>query len=311
MNPSARTSLEQQHEVFTRRTAIAAGLTPDQIRWALSSRRWTALRRGHYVTTEHLLVLAHDVRAMHTLQARAALMHLGCAVVISHRSAAVLHGIVLHRPPAVVTVTTGRHERRTVLGVDVRTTRSPDLQSELIEGLPVTCAARTVIDVARTEPLADALVVMDAAVGSGLATREELESLLDEHSRWPGITAAREALRRCDPATGDPVRSWCRGHLIEQGLPAPECDVEVSASGVPLGRYGFVWPERRTLAAIDPVVGSPQEQLDEVRRRRRLDDRVRGLGYEVVSFAIDEIEEQPQLVAHRIRSAFGRAAHAA
>jgi len=308
----ARRTLETTQQVFTRRQALDAGLSPDEVRWALTSKRWTVLRRGHYTVTSRLTDhIDDDPAAIHRLFIRAALMHLDCDAVVSHASAALLHGLPVGRAVVAVTVTTDRTQRRTAVGVDVRTTRTTDLHREVVDGIAVTNAARTVIDIARTDPLAEALVVIDAALNQGLVTRDELNTLADDLYRWPGMTAARTALSHADHRCTDPFHSRCRGLLIEQGIPTPESDVVVSVGGASLGTYAFVWPSRRTLAALDPVGGSAQDQLDALRHRRELDDRVRSHGYEVVSFALDEITARPDRVSLRIRSAFDRAAHAA
>src|SRR3712207_2490597 len=98
--------------------------------------------------------------------------------VVSHRSAAVLHGLplwgvrldrvhVTRRPPASSEV--GRFLRAHVA-------RLADDEVTTVDGLPVTDPVRTALDLARSLPLEPAVVVLDAALHLQQVSRPGLES---------------------------------------------------------------------------------------------------------------------------------------
>jgi hypothetical protein len=58
-------------------------------------------------------------------------------------------------------------------------------------GVLVTSVARTVVDLARSVPFEEAVVVADAALAGGLVDRAELEQAVRRAQRWPGVPAAR------------------------------------------------------------------------------------------------------------------------
>jgi hypothetical protein len=96
------------------------------------------------------------------------------AAVTDRRIAAVLWGLeVAHQPGVHVTVARDRSPA-SLPGVDVH--RADLAETEICGGLRVTTVLRTVLDCARTLPLADAVVVADSALRSGLVTVDELDS---------------------------------------------------------------------------------------------------------------------------------------
>ncbi len=90
-----------------RREALAAGRSDDELGRLTRRREWQRLRRGAYVDG----ALPTDVLARHLMLVRATVPGLRRPAVVSHQSAAVLHGLplwgvplarvhVTRRPPA-------------------------------------------------------------------------------------------------------------------------------------------------------------------------------------------------------------------
>lgn len=76
-------------EIYQRRALRLEGFGNDEVRRLLRAGRLTAVRRGCYV----LGTPPDGAEVRHMLQVRAELAHLATGAVVSHPSAAVLHGL--------------------------------------------------------------------------------------------------------------------------------------------------------------------------------------------------------------------------
>ena len=181
--------------------------------------------------------------------------------VMSHSSAAILHGLWLHRLPTVVhviqrTKPNGRGAR------DIHR-HSTELDAEHVTtagGIRVTTIERTIVDCARTMHPRDALVVADAGMralirpdrrtkGEYAERIEQLRTrLVAMVGRGPGHgrRRARAVVRAADPYAESPRESELRWIAVSHGLPAPVAQLPVHTRGgvfyVDLG-----WQWRRKL----------------------------------------------------------------
>jgi hypothetical protein len=116
--------------------------------------------------------------------------------VAGYISAAVIHDLLLFQPEfQAVHLLRDTHSPGPRGRVHVHPLDAPVV---LVDGLPVTDVATTLIDCARTQPRDTAVVMFDDALHRGLVTREELEnSLRHRHTAW-GISRARTALDLAD-----------------------------------------------------------------------------------------------------------------
>jgi len=150
-----------------------------------------SVRRGAYVrdrpsertrAEEHRELILATVPQLHD------------GAVISHASAAVLHGLPTW-PNAMdrVHVTRNRSSggnRRSV--VQVHTAPLVHDHVTAIDGLSVTSLARTVLDLCPTVPIEQAVAAGDRALAYGLV-RAILDDQLANMARWPGTRQARRA----------------------------------------------------------------------------------------------------------------------
>ncbi|GAB08760.1 hypothetical protein GOARA_019_00420 [Gordonia araii NBRC 100433] len=142
-------------------------------------------------------------------------------VVVSHTSAAVLHGLPMLKPDLrAVHLTVPTASAR----VDAEFRRiHVDLLSpaEVVEreGFCTTSLERTAVDVALTSPMgfAGALAVFDAALRRGAKPRLLAELLRRRRRAVPVVMAWRHASPNAD-GVGE---SWCRAQLVAAGLPRP------------------------------------------------------------------------------------------
>ncbi|HTC69926.1 MAG TPA: DUF559 domain-containing protein, partial [Acidothermaceae bacterium] len=95
-------------------------------------------------------------------------------------------------------------------------------------GLRVTSGARTIADLASLIPKQELVVIGDDMLRRGLTTPEELLAMLEiSHVGKRGLVAARWAVPRMDGRSGSPQESRTRLRFEDEGLPRPECNVEV------------------------------------------------------------------------------------
>jgi very-short-patch-repair endonuclease len=162
--------------------------------------------------------------------------------VLSHFTAGWLHGF--WREPLVIDVIAGRRRDRPGLRAHLGKLRDADITR--VHGLPVTSAARTVVDIASQVELDRIGDLVDAALMSGAATRDEI--LRAARRRTRGVAEIRKALHV--PEDVEAARSRAERKLMrairEAGLPVPE-------SNHPVAGYQFdlVWPEWRLIVEYD------------------------------------------------------------
>lgn len=90
MNLILKAIASEQAGVITRSQALAAGYNDDEIARRLRSRRWKSVRRGAYVERENDAMSGVD---LHRALVYAVVMRLDAPAVVSHISAAVMHGL--------------------------------------------------------------------------------------------------------------------------------------------------------------------------------------------------------------------------
>jgi hypothetical protein len=292
MHPRLQRAAERRLGVFTAEEARRAGYRRDQIRTALRSRQWTALRRGIYIQTERLAQTATDPRARHLVDCVAVLAALDDGPVISHESAARTHGLVLPRTVDDTVRLTDPMQWRTGRGYRIARASLPPSDVVRTPSFPVTAIPRTLVDCAREWPLVDAVVAIDAAIFGRLVTRPDLRSAVLAASHWEGIGNAGQALHLSDGRAESPLETRTRLALVAGGLPTPELQVEIHGARGLLGRVD-AWYEEAAIAVecdgrvkyADPRGGrSPADVAWDEKRR---EDTMRELGVRFVRF-VDE-----------------------
>jgi hypothetical protein len=267
-----------------------------------------AIRRGAYVADA-----SEDPAAQHALLVRAALAELSPDAVVSHASAAVIHGLrVWGIPLDRVTVTRARRRSGARQGSRVHVHCAPLEPDEivLVEGVPVTSVPRTVVDVARTVGFEQAVVVADAALEAGLVDEAVLAAAVARWPRWPGLPAARRAIAFAAGGSGSVGESRSRVAIAKAGLPAPLLQWEVRRSdGAFVGRVDFGWPRQRTVGEFDGRVKygklllPGQDPADVVYQEKLREDALRAEDLAVVRWTWSDLTHFAP-VAARLRERF-------
>ena len=150
----------------------------------------------------------------------------GGQAVIAGQAAAHLHGarwIDADIPIEVITA-----GRRRWPGVIARRERIGADEIVTIDGIAVTSAARTALDLARYLHRDDAVARLDAlAAATGIRDTDAI-SLQDRYKGARGIRTAKTALALMDAGAQSPRETWLRLLVIDDGFTRPRTQVRVS-----------------------------------------------------------------------------------
>jgi len=289
----------------------AAGLSARRLRSLVSSGQLVKIRHGAYATSDVLADAETDPGLRHALDIAAVRAARARRGVASHDSAAQLYGLsLLKKPPdGTVTMTVPPATRTgtcTSPGVITHTANLPDAHVTRLYGMPVTTAARTVIDIARTSTFMEGVVVADSALQERHASKTELRRVLARCERWPGVGQARKVVDFADGRAESVLESCARVTFRDQGLPPPELQVHITGRDWRfIARVDFFWRQYGVIAEADGLLKyeSGGKAIAELKR----DQLLREAGYEVIHFTWQELFGDPALVAARIRTAFDRA----
>lgn len=191
-------------------------------------------------------------------------------------------------------VAVGRNRSRAdQAGVCVhRTTHAPD-DVTTRDGLRITTPLRTVLDLARSLPLSEAVAAADSALRRGLLTIAELKAGLRRMPNGPGRSRVARVLAMVDPASGSVLESLCRVLFALRGLPAPVTQHWVRATGWS-GRVDFAWPERRLVVETDGFAFHSDRTTFRLDRRR--DNALQREGWRVVRVTYEDVLRAPDYV---------------
>jgi hypothetical protein len=242
-----------------------------------------------------------DYVARHLVAVLAAVAASSSEAVVSHVSAAVVHGLpVWGIPLGMVHLTRdrrggGRSRAGRVLHAG---SIEPD-EVIAVDGVPVTTVARTVVDLARTLDFEKAVAVGDTALHLRKTTEAELAEQLARAAGRPGCPAARHIIAFLDGRSESVGESRSRVHLRASGLPMPQVQAKIrTASGSPLGRVDFLWPDVGLVGEFDGMAKYREKELrgdrtiDEVvMAEKSREDALRAQGLLVVRWTWPDLDQ--------------------
>lgn len=215
------------------------------------------LREGAVRRVLHGVYVRADLPDTQELRAACAARALPPHCIVSDRSAAWLHGVDcfdladLAHPPVLEVVSLRGHERtrragvlggeRDLLGIDVCE----------VAGVRVTTPLRTACDLACLRGRHRALAVLDA-----LRRRYELEiadftRMLPRYAGRRGVKQLRELIPLSDPRSESSGESWTRMTIHDEGLEAPEPQVEVYLDDFGQVRLDLAYRHRKVCVEYD------------------------------------------------------------
>jgi hypothetical protein len=281
-------------EVVERAELLASGYSEVELRLLRRTGELSPVRPGAYIRVGPG---GEDPDSGSPARHRAALFaaarRLAPDAVISHASAAMLHGLPLwsppgHQPTDRIQITRDRRSgaRRSPY-VDVHSAALPEEEVVCVEGFMVTSVARTVADLARSLPFEQALVPADAALHHHRTTRADLELAIERGAHRPGNTAARRLVAFADAGAESPGESRSRLAIHRAGLPAPSLQHELRVGGRSW-RVDFWWERAGLVGEFDGrtkygrtlVPGADPGEVVFAEKRR--EDALRAAGFSVV-----------------------------
>jgi predicted transcriptional regulator of viral defense system len=297
-------------DLLRRSAALADGMTDDELARLVRRGELFRLVRGTYASGG----LPTDDDERHAAVVMATVAGLRLPGAVSHLSAAVLHGLptwnvrfdrvhLTRRPPA-----SGSGTRR----IHLHVARLADDEVTVLNGLEVTDLTRTAVDVARTLPFEQAVVIVDAALATLRTTQEQLTDCLARMGAVPGVRRAARVVAFADGRSESVGESRSRVVLKRLGLPAPDLQVKLRrADGSEVARCDFGWREHRTIAEFDGrikygrLLRPGSEPGDAVFEEKLREDDIRDHGLKVARWIWRELDT-PLVIADRLRRAFAR-----
>jgi hypothetical protein len=167
----------------------------------------------------------------------------------------------------------------------------------VIDGLPATRLARTLVDCAADLPRLEAVAAADQFLRAGIDSASLAAALETLHGER--LRRANATLLAADPRSESPMESWARCLIGDAGLPAPVPQLRVRT---PNGRSKFIdlgWEQWRVGVEYDGMgvhLGMEAETGD--RRRHQV---LRSLGWEVLVLTASDVMERPRPWLVRLR----------
>jgi hypothetical protein len=254
----------------------------------------------HRLTRGRLHLVMHGVYAVGwprlTPKRRwmAAVLACGDGAVLSHRSAAALWGIGTEAPGRVdLSVRRSTRVRRTGLRVRRRPTLRPEDVTEL-DGIPVTSAARTLVDLASELPPRRIERAVNEADKRDLIDPDELRVALFRYAGEPGVRRLRELLDKHTFRLSDSdLEIFFRPIAAAAGLPSP-----LSKQIVNGWEVDFYWPGLGLVVETD---GLRYHRTASTQTRDARRDRAHTLaGMTPVRFTHYEIRHEPRRVREEL-----------
>jgi hypothetical protein len=250
MTPDARLAehAAAHHGVFRGAHARLAGLSRRQIVDRNSDGRWIELYRDVY--------RINGAPATWRGALLAACWAGGFRAVASRRSAAALHSL----PGGIrdlVEITCPRWRRARHRGLVVHESKALEpIDITVVDGLPVTTAARTLFDLGAAYRIGFVELAVDNALRRGLVSVATLDATVRRLSRpgRPGSVILRR-LVAARTSTGALTESEMETRLLQAiraaGLPEPVAQFEVWSGSMFVARVDFAYPDARIAIEYD------------------------------------------------------------
>jgi predicted transcriptional regulator of viral defense system len=284
----------RQHGVVTLEQLRTLGMSANTVRGRVASRRLHRVHSGVF-TVGHPPI---------TPAARwlAAVLACGPGAVLSHRSAAALHRI-RYSAASQIDVTSPRRTGRARDGIRVhRGDQLHPADTTLVDGIPCTTVARTLLDLAGLLPAEATEYAIHQVQARRLFDRAEMLDVLERSPTRAGSALIRRIIGAQTKADlkvrSGPERRFlaiCRG----AGLPLPRVNFWVALPDGGGYEVDFAWPDRRLVVETDSRTFHDTYRAFENDPRR---DRLLMLaGWRVVRFTDRDVTERPATVAAELR----------
>lgn len=170
----------------------------------------------------------------------------------------------------------------------------------LIDGIQVTSAARTFLDLAARLPVHHLVAVGDSVLRDHAVSPAELRVILNHRIRYPGKVRARQTIPLLSPLAESPQESRTRALLHLAGLPKPQPQLIVrSPGGTIVARVDLGYEDRRLAIEYD---GDHHRSVERYRRDAARRTTLRELGWYVIEVTAPDLN-RPYPVVAKVRTA--------
>ncbi|HEX6420340.1 MAG TPA: type IV toxin-antitoxin system AbiEi family antitoxin domain-containing protein [Acidimicrobiales bacterium] len=279
----------RQAGAFSRAQALAIGFTDPSIGRRLRSGVWVRAHPGVYQPA--------GVPPMWVGEVWAAFLAVGPMATVTHETSLRVHGSDHVRPrPVILTVPHGGHPR--VRGAFVH--QIDDLRPAhvtTVDGLPVSTAARAVVEVAATLGSRQLGRVLDDLVFDKRTQYPEVAVRLAEVARpgKPGVAKLAAVLdERSDEAVppGSELERAMFAALVGGGLPAPQPQVALPGVGPLQGLVDAAYPEAKLILEADGRRW--HTRVRDLARDHARDCQAARAGWQTLRFAYEHINYDPE-----------------
>lgn len=263
-----------------------------QLRFARDSRNRRALakdaatdlarrvRHGVYVATADVAEMSTEDKHVVAIRALAAVSDR--PLVLSHWSAAVLHGLdVLDGHLGTVHATFAERGDRGLQNVSSHLFALREEEVVEVRGLLVTGVGRTVVDIAGAGTFEEGVVVADAALRAGIP-REVLELAVDLAGPRRAERQIAKAVEFADGDSGSAGESLSRVTMHRMGL-HPELQHRLSDHRGYIGKSDFFFPEADAVGEFDGRIKfvdpryAPEGAAQKLWEEKQREDRMRAV----------------------------------
>lgn len=284
----------RQHGVVARYQLLELGVLSDAIRRRVQAKRLVPIHPG-------VFAVGHSKLTRYGWW-MAAVLACGPGAVLSHQSAAALHGL-LGYAGSRVHISSVSQRGRNINRIRLHIVRNLDrADTTMLQGIPVTTIHRTLLDLAETVPPNRLRHAFEQAEKRELFDRNEMQRTVE---RNPGRHGLKTLLPLLQSSAGPPpdTRSpreddfvdLCRDH----GLPMPHTNVVIEGITVD-ARF----PGTKLIVEIDAYgTHGSRSQFEEDRRR---DTILQLAGYTVLRITDRRMLTEAILVVADIRAALSR-----
>jgi very-short-patch-repair endonuclease/predicted transcriptional regulator of viral defense system len=278
----------RQYGIITRAQLSDLGLTSDAIDLRVNSARLRRLHRGVYAVGASVLTPNG-----HRL---AAVLACGPSAVLSHRSAGAAWGL-LGTAQTVIDVTVPAKSADARRGIRVHRTRSlhPD-DIQVLDGIPITSIARTIVDLAGVLRPAQLLRAIEQAARLRKLDFKRLQATIDRAPNRKGMKALGIILAdfTAPPVTRSELERDFLEVVTDAGLPAPRLNVKVGGFEV-----DACWPKWDLVVELDGRAYHSDPGAFE--RDRFRDGRLQRAGKHVLRVTHKRLHREPEEVIADIR----------
>jgi very-short-patch-repair endonuclease len=230
----------------------------------------------------------------------AAALAAGAEAVLSHRTAAMLWGLISRSGGAIEVTRPTNARRRSQLVL--HRSRLPDDERSVVAGIPVTSLPRTILDLASVGSRRQVERALNEAQVLGLTDPLSIPKLLERYPGRRGSSVLRDLLDP-DAGPGGVARSDLEERFVAfldaNGLPRPRFNADLAVAG----RFFSVdclWPDQRLIVELDgrAVHGTARAfEADRERDRLLLVD-----GWRVMRITWRQLRDQQASIATDLHS---------